>query len=75
MSVTMKKEIQQMTSDDVEIKPVDKKSVKNDHNKDFFNNRTRIWNKINIEIVSVMFIRLIIVTVTGITLMQLERTL
>lgn len=76
MSTMSKKEIQEITSDnDFKISSVDKDDKSQDSNYTDFKQNIRIWNKFNFEIVSLVFMRLLLVTVTAITFMQLERTL
>ena len=76
MSTMSKKEIQELTSDNnFKISSVDKDDKSQDSNYTDFKQNIRIWNKFNFEIVSLIFMRLLLVTVTAITFMQLERTL
>ena len=79
MSTLSKKEIQQaVTTDDLTIIPMDKPQKKNNQtfqgNYGFRNNR---WysNKFNFGILSYNVIRFVIVIITSISLMELERAL
>ena len=72
-----KKDIQRITSDtEIEIQSLDEgKSGSNYSGNSDFNSQSSFWTKIRYDIISVAIIRLVIIMVTSITLMELERTL
>lgn len=83
MSTLSKKEIQLATTNqEIHIKPLDSQPSKHDHRSidssaiNFgIQTNEHFWNKINYEILYRMLMRLIIIIVTAISFMELERNL